>query len=130
MTRLGRTYSHFTGDHYRWRVTAFDMTFADVVKNETNTERELTQLMGKPPVMPKAGYGFGGVSDKYIKAEALNSFEIASLVPAGLVSMDREIVSRDASGDIVSRDVPAQIAVLPVQIRLCIPRILQRNKKR
>lgn len=72
--------------------------------------------------MPRGGYGFGGVSDKYIKAEALNSFEIASLVPAGLVSMDREIVSRDASGDIVSRDVPAQIAVLPVQIRLCIPR--------
>ena len=98
------------------------MTFADVVKNETNTERELTLLMGKFPVMPRGGYGFGGVSDKYIKAEALNSFEIASLIPAGLVSMNREIVSRDASGDIVSRDVPAQIAVLPVQIRLCIPR--------
>ena len=49
------------------------MTFADVVKNETNTERELTLLMGKPPVMPRGGYGFGGVSDKYIKAEALNS---------------------------------------------------------
>ena len=122
MTRLGRVYSSFTGNRYRWRATAFDMTFADVVKNETNTERELTLLMGKPPVMPRGGYGFGGVSDKYIKAEALNSFEIASLVPAGLVSMDREIVSRDASGDIVSRDVPAQIAVLPVQIRLCIPR--------
>ena len=122
MTRLGRTYSHFTGDHYRWRVTAFDMTFADVVKNETNTERELTLLMGKPPVMPKAGYGFGGVSDKYIKAEALNAFEIAAPVPDGLVSMDREIVSKDASGDVVSRDVPAQIALLPTQIRLCIPR--------
>lgn len=122
MTRLGRVYSQFTGNRYRWRATAFHMTFADVVENEENTEHELTRLMGKPPVMPKAGYGFGGVSDKYIKAEALNSFEIASLVPAGLVSMDREIVSQDASGDVVSRDVPTQIAVLPVQIRLCIPR--------
>ena len=70
MTRLGRVYSSFTGNRYRWRATAFDMTFADVVKNETNTERELTLLMGKPPVMPRGGYGFGGVSDKYIKAEA------------------------------------------------------------
>lgn len=122
MTRLGRVYSQFTGNRYRWRATAFHMTFADVVKNETNTERELTLMMGKPPVMPKAGYGFGGVSDKYIKADALNSFEIASLVPADLVSMDQEIVSRDASGDVVSRDVPTQIAVLPMQIRFCIPR--------
>ena len=122
MTRLGRVYSSFTGNRYRWRATAFHMTFADVVKNETNTERELTLMMGKPPVMPKAGYGFGGVSDKYIKADALNSFEIASLVPADLVSMDQEIVSRDASGDVVSRDVPTQIAVLPMQIRFCIPR--------
>ncbi len=122
MTRLGRVYSQFTGNRYRWRATAFHMTFADVVKNETNTERELTLMMGKPPVMPKAGYGFGGVSDKYIKADALNSFEIASLVPADLVSMDQEVVSRDASGDVVSRDVPTQIAVLPMQIRFCIPR--------
>ena len=122
MTRLGRVYSQFTGNRYRWRATAFHMTFADVVENEENTEHELTRLMGKPPVMPKAGYGFGGVSDKYIKADALNSFEIASLVPADLVSMDQEIVSRDASGDVVSRDVPTQIAVLPMQIRFCIPR--------
>jgi len=123
MTRLGRVYSSFTGNRYRWRATAFHMTFADVVKNEENTERELTLLMGKPPVMPRAGYGFGGVSDKYIKADALNAFEIAAPVPTGLVSMDLEVLSRDASGDITaSRDVPAQVAVLPVQIRFCIPR--------
>lgn len=123
MTRLGRVYSpSLSGSRYRWRLTAFGMTFADVVKNETNTERELTLLMGKPPVMSRAGYAFDGVADKYIKADALNAFEIDSLVPAGLVSMDTEVLSRDASGDVVSRDVPAQIALLPVQIRLCIPR--------
>lgn len=121
MTRLGRVYSPFTGDRYRWRVTAFHMTFADVVKNETNTERELTLLMGKPPVMSQTGYGFSGVADKYIKADALNAFEIAAPVPEGLVSMDR-ITTTSTSGDVVSEDVPAQIALLPAQIRLCIPR--------
>ena len=123
MTRLGRVYSSVAGNRYRWRVTAFGMTFADVVKNETNTERELTLLMGKPPVMSQAGYGFSGVADRYIKADALNAFEIDAMVPAGLVSMDTEVLSRDASGDVAaSRDVPAQVALLPVQIRLRIPR--------
>lgn len=123
MTRLGRVYSSLTKNRYRWRVTAFGMAFADVVKNETNTEEELKRLMGKPPVMPRGGYDLIGVSDKYIKADALNAFTITCPVPAGLISMDLEVLSRDASGTITaSRDIPAQVALLPTQIRFCVPR--------
>lgn len=107
----------------RWRARGFHMGFVDLRQDEDNTERELETMMGKPPVMIPTGAAGVSASDAYIRSSALNAFTISTLVPAGLVSMDLEIVSRDASGDVIeSREVPAEIAIQPVTIRLRVPR--------
>ena len=70
--------------------------------------------------MPRSGFGFAGATTQYIKADAINSFEIRTAVPAGLVP--------PVSADVVSPDVaspdaqPEKVALLPLQIRLRIPR--------
>lgn len=107
----------------RWRARGFHMEFVDLRQDEDNTERELETMMGKPPVMIPTGAAGVSASDAYIRSSALNAFTISTLVPAGLVSMDLEIVSRDASGDVIeSREIPAEIALHPVTIRLRVPR--------
>ena len=110
----------------RWRVQGFRWDqFADVVQNDEQTTYELEKLMGKPASL---GSSAVGASDAYVRSSALNAFEIKTDVPAGLVSMDVSmdvVVSKDVSGDVVqmvSRDVPATIAVQPMRVRLRIPR--------
>ncbi|NLL36432.1 MAG: hypothetical protein GX256_02780 [Fretibacterium sp.] len=109
MTSLGSVSS------FGWTVQGFHMTFADIAKNAENTEEELKLYLSGLPVMSQ-GFGFSGVSTSYIKADAINAFEINTSVPGGLVSAD-EPVSEDVAS------VPAKVAVLPLQIRLRIPRL-------
>lgn len=86
-----------------WSVTGFSMAFADVVRNKDNTADEIAAYAGGTPVMPASGYAFRGVSDRYIKADAFNSFVISTDVPSGLVGSD-------------------DVALLPVKIRMRVSR--------
>ena len=65
-------------------------------------------------------------SNDYVRSSALDAFKITAIVPEGLVSMDLELItSEDASGDtyvVESRDIPTEIALQPVTIRLAISR--------
>ena len=87
-----------------WTVGGFNMTFADVVQNSSNTAAEIAAFAGGNPVMPPVGYVLTGVSDRYIKADAFNSFMISTDVPAGLLGSN-------------------DIALLPVHIRLRVSRL-------
>jgi len=85
-----------------WTVKAFNMTFADVVRNDDNTAKEIEKHAGGNPVMP-VSYSLTGVTDHYYKADAFNSFMISADVPAGLVGSD-------------------DVAVLPLHVRMRISR--------
>lgn len=127
MTGVGDT----SAPNNRWRVRSFRWDqFADVVRNDEQTDLELQLLMGLPAAM---GSSVVSPTDTYINSSALNAFEINTPVPAGLVSADRiidgrrieTILSGDVSVDVevvLSHDVPAEIAVQPMQIRFRIPR--------
>ncbi len=86
-----------------WSVTGFAMAFADVIRNGENTADEIAAYAGGRPVMSASGYVFGGVSDRYIRADAFDSFVISTDVPPGLVGSD-------------------DVGLLPVKIRMRISR--------
>ncbi|MDR1731489.1 MAG: hypothetical protein LBR61_05290 [Synergistaceae bacterium] len=100
-------------------VTAFNMTFADVAENSDNTRAEIAKYAGGSPSMPVASFDFSGVYDRYIKADAISSFQI-------FVDMRDPSADVTASGDVVSsNDVPAVssgVALLPVHIRMRVSR--------
>ena len=86
-----------------WTATGFNMTFADIAANGTNTADEIAAFTGGKPVMPPTGYNFTGAEYKYVKADAFNSFTISADAPAGFPASD-------------------DIALLPVHIRMRISR--------
>ncbi|MDR1378392.1 MAG: hypothetical protein LBJ36_05010 [Synergistaceae bacterium] len=103
MVPYGAPISPISGD-VRWSVTGFEMTFADVARNEENTKEEIAQHAGGTPTMPATGYilSNAAVTNRYFKADAFNSLMISADVPSVTGSDD--------------------IALLPVQIRLRISR--------
>jgi hypothetical protein len=87
-----------------WTATAFRMDFADE-GGESDTAGEISGYVGGRPVMPLAGYSFTGIRDiPYIGPNALNAFELSADVPAELVGS------------------PEDIALLPLHVRLRVPR--------
>ncbi len=95
-----------------WQVTAFNMIFADVAEGVDNTVSEITKIAGASPVMPES-FSINGIENTYINADAVSSFQIKAKVPDGLTP-----VSVDVSADIN----PKNSALLPVLVRLCVPR--------
>ncbi|MDR1875869.1 MAG: hypothetical protein LBQ90_12755 [Synergistaceae bacterium] len=87
-----------------WSVTPFRMTFADVAENQNNTADEIAEYTGGRPVMPDVSFDFSAeAGDRYIRADAFNSFEIDSAVSFDLPTSD-------------------DVALLPVHVRLRISR--------
>jgi hypothetical protein len=87
-----------------WAVTAFSMTFVDVVDNAEKTETEIAQYIGGKPSMPiGGGYTLAGITDSYIKADAFNALAVSADV---------------SSLQVASEDV----ALLPVHLRLRVSR--------
>ena len=96
------------------RTKEFVMTFADVVKNEDETAYELTNLMGKPPVMTTAAANGSGSSRRgntaahntpvYINSSAIDSFRFVKPVPEGLVTYT--VISRDTESQDTTTPAP------------------------
>lgn len=107
----------------------FFMGFADDTDIK-NTVRDLTDLLGKPPVMSSLDNAVSALVPTTFTAGSgmLVPFEIRRSVPLGLISMDTIYVSRDImSGDVsvdvlVSEDVPAEVALQPVKVRFILSR--------
>ncbi|MDR3265888.1 MAG: hypothetical protein LBT15_07755 [Synergistaceae bacterium] len=112
MTPLG-TASASTDITPPWTVTAFDMTFADVMQNGENTADEIAKHAGGQPVMPGASFDLSGVSTQYIRADAFNAFTVSSL---------NVTVSGDVTSDDVVSDAPADVPLLPLRVRLRVSR--------
>ena len=75
----------------------FRMQFTDIIRNDEETEYELTNLMGKAPAMVDAADSAVAPSNTYIGSTALNAFRIIKDVPEALqaiVSYD-EVVSAE-----------------------------------
>jgi hypothetical protein len=109
----------------RVRVRPFTLTNAEFVdrRNDSeNTANELKDLIGLPPVLAQPDALPGLVlSDPHIGKDALNPVHITATVPEGLVSMDT-VTSRDAEGNLISVDIPAETAILPLVVRFRVPR--------
>ncbi|MBQ9564105.1 MAG: hypothetical protein IJU98_00825, partial [Synergistaceae bacterium] len=89
-----------------------------------STEREFETLTGYPPVLAQVDNIANldlGLSSPYINADALNAIEIFATVPEGLVSMDT-VTSKDEEGNLISVDIPAETAILPLVVRFRLPR--------
>ncbi len=110
----------------------FYMGFADDTDLK-NTVRDLTDLLGKPPVMSSLDNAVTALLPTTFTAGSgmLAPFEIRREVPLGLISMDRVIISADedsedvsenTSEDVISIDVPAEVALQPVKIRFILSR--------
>ena len=97
------------------RTREFVMNFADVINNDEETAYELTNLMGKPPVMTTASVNSAAFSSAassrgkavshdravYINSTAIDAFRFLKAVPDGLVTYT--ITSEDTE----SQDTPA-----------------------
>jgi hypothetical protein len=107
MVAYGATISapSVASDDAPWSVRGFEMTFADVARNEQNTSDDIAQHTGGRSVMPARGYSLSNaeVTNAYFKADAFNSFMISADVPPGLVGSD-------------------DVALLPVRLRLRVSR--------
>jgi hypothetical protein len=102
MTPYG-TVSAPGGTSAPWTLTGFNMTFADVIQNSENTEKEIASHAGGKPLMPVT-YALSNITTPYIKADAFNALMISADVPGGLITTSDDV------------------AVLPMKVRLRIAR--------
>ena len=115
-------------------VQTFTMDFADIKNDDDNTENEIQELTGKTPLLPsqdELSEMTAAPSYYYIHSSALNSFNISYDLnsktsfaeiydESTAVSSDTE--SSDTTADSDSTISSDKMAVVPMSIRLIIPR--------
>ena len=107
--------------------TGFNMRFADITKNDEETEYELENLMGKPPLMMPVNSAKVIPAQYYVNSSALNSFTINKdlaeyLDEEYLSRVYNFVLSQDEQSNDVILDLADHIAIQPVSIRFRIPR--------
>ena len=105
----------------------FNMQFVDVIQNNDETNYELTNLMGLPPVMVPAGESAVTPQETLIGSSAITPFKISKSTN-DLARVSHDIVpdydNLTEDGLPTSKDVytPLEIALQPVSIRFKINR--------
>ena len=105
----------------------FNMRFADITRNDEETEYELENLMGKPPLMMPVNTAKVIPAQYYVNSSALNSFTINKdlaeyLDEEYLSRVYNFVISQDEQSNDVILDLADHIAIQPVAIRFRIPR--------
>ncbi|MBQ7594643.1 MAG: hypothetical protein IJU48_09860 [Synergistaceae bacterium] len=105
----------------------FNMRFADVVRDDDETEYELENLMGKPPLMMPVNSAKVIPAQYYVNSSALNSFTINKplaeyLDESYLSRVYNFVTSKDEKSNDVTIDLATHTAIQPVAIRFRIPR--------
>lgn len=105
----------------------FNMRFADITRNDEETEYELENLMGKPPLMMPVNTAKVIPAQYYVNSSALNSFTINKdlaeyLDETYFTRIYNPVISQDAESNDIIIDSADHIAIQPVAIRFRIPR--------
>ena len=113
-------------------VQTFSMAFRDVKDDSDNTENEIQSLIGRTPVMNDVTDTVAQPYYTYIDTSAMNAFRIdVDLTGANLFGSVYDVVtvSSDTNSDdevtIYTTEYTGKTAVMPIRVRLKIPRTSQ-----
>ena len=104
-------------------VRGFNMEFVNLTQNESNTDYQLRNIMGKSGSMIDAADSAVTPTTSYLGSNRYNAFGISKAVPAGLVELSSANIA--VSGDASSEDktpTPTTVALQPVLMRLKLAR--------